>query len=66
MKKVLLLFFAFFVLMSCVKSRECRCFENVSYGTDTLPDIIFINGTKKDAQKACIHLADSNEVCTLK
>jgi hypothetical protein len=40
--------------------------ENVPNGTDSLPDIIYINGNKKDAKNACINLADSNEVCKLK
>lgn len=66
MKKNLFFLFVLLQCISCVKSRECRCLENVSYGTDTLPDIIYINGTKKDAKKACINLADSNEVCALK
>jgi len=55
-----------FILTSCVKSRECVCLENVNYGTDSLPDIIYINGNKKDVKNACINLADSNEVCKLK
>lgn len=67
MKKTLPIFlFLLFSCTACVKSRECECLENVSYGTDTLPDIIYINGTIKDAKKACINLADSNEVCKLK
>lgn len=55
-----------FILASCVKSRECRCYQNVPGVTDTVPDIIYINGNKKDSKKACVNLADSNEVCTLK
>lgn len=66
--KNIIIFFILIVIAhtSCVKSRECVCYENVSYGTDTMPDRIYINGNKKDAKNACINLADSNEVCNLK
>lgn len=64
--KFLTILFVISILASCVKSRECVCYENIPGVTDTVPDIIYINGNKKDSKKACINLADSNEVCTLK
>ena len=49
------------VLVSCTKARKCECYNSVS---DT-KEVFYINGMKKDSKKACINLADSNEVCNL-
>jgi hypothetical protein len=49
------------IFQSCTKARKCECVD----ATYDRKEVFFINGTKKDAQKACTNLADSTEVCTL-
>jgi hypothetical protein len=49
------------VLAACTKARKCECYDSVYDKKET----IYINGNKKDAQKVCVNIADTNEVCTL-
>jgi hypothetical protein len=49
------------ITQSCTKARQCECVDS----TYDRKENFFINGTKKDAQKACTNMADSTEVCNL-
>ena len=67
LKGLVYIFLCAFVLSSCHKARRCECYDSSiqaqQSGIDTA--IYYINGYKKDSQKACTNLADSTETCKL-
>ena len=61
MRIVLYIFSTLTIFQSCTKARKCECADSKF----NRKEYFFINGTKKDSQKACTNMADSTEICSL-
>lgn len=53
-----------FAFASCYKARKCECYY--TQYTDSTSKVLYINGNKKDSEKACKNMADSMDFCAIK